>query len=288
MLAQRTEGRAKICRSRAGCGTASDRRTNQPTTTTPAASTPIVRTDNHAHWSLCTMPRASSVSDPASSRIPTGSGKRSRVASRDSGSRRSPRMRAPAPTGTLARNTARQSHAWTRRAAAVGPTAAARAAMAPQTATATGTRAGGKTERTTAREAGTSAAAPRAWITRKATSRLALGAKAQSTEASVKATRPIRNTRRRPNRSAIRPDGTRAAASAIVYADNVQDIVAKETAGKLARMSSKATKRTWVSRNTMKAARLATASTAQGLTWRGSVDRDEGGGVMARNLDGIL
>ena len=42
-------------------------------------------------------------------------------------------------------------------------------------------------------------------------------------------------------------------------------MVSNETVGKLARMSSKATKSTWVSRNTMKVARLATTRAAYGL-----------------------
>ena len=91
-------------------------------------------------------------------------------------------------------------------------------------------------------------------------------ATAHSTEASVKATRPAMKMRLRPNRSAIRPAGTSSAASAIVYADSVHDIVANETSGKDARMSSNATKRTWVSRKTMKAASDAMPSTAYGCT----------------------
>jgi hypothetical protein len=42
-------------------------------------------------------------------------------------------------------------------------------------------------------------------------------------------------------------------------------MVVNDTDGKLERMSSKATKSTWASRKTMKAARLATASTTHGL-----------------------
>ena len=52
----------------------------------------------------------------------------------------------------------------------------------------------------------------------------------------------------------------------MVYADSVQDMVVNDTDGKLERMSSKATKSTWASRKTMKAARLATPSTTHGLT----------------------
>jgi hypothetical protein len=169
----------------------------------------------------------------------------------------------------LTRKTARQSHCWTSNAPTVGPAAAERAEIEPKIATATGTRAGGKTVSTIASADGTSAAAPRAWTTRKATSSPAVGARAHRAEASVKATSPTTNVRRRPKRSAIRPAGTRAAARAIVYAESVHDMVVNDTVGKLDRMSSKATNSTWASRNTMKEARLATASVARGSTVRG-------------------
>src|SRR5205085_8974450 len=98
--------------------------------------------------------------------------------------------------------------------------------------------------------------------------RAGLVAAEHSAEAAVNAISPRVKTRLRPYRSARRPAGTSAAASAIVYAESVQDIVANETSGKELRMSSKATNSTCVSRKTMNAARLATPRTAQGLTVR--------------------
>ncbi len=60
-------------------------------------------------------------------------------------------------------------------------------------------------------------------MTRAAISASTPGARPQSSEPAVKASRPATNSRRRPIRSAHRPAGTRTAANTMVYAFSTQD-----------------------------------------------------------------
>src|SRR5262249_38098064 len=109
------------------------------------------------------------------------------------------------PIGTLTTNTERQPHASTKSPPMVGPSAAASAPAAPQSAMACGTLDLGKACRISASDAGVSAAAPHPCRTLAATSTPTPGATAQMADATVKTPIPARKTRRRPRRSAHRP-----------------------------------------------------------------------------------
>ncbi len=98
----------------------------------------------------------------------------------------------------------------------VGPSAAASAPAAPQSAMACGTLDFGKARRISASDTGVSAAAPNPCRTLAATSTPTPGATAQSAEATVKTPIPARKTRRRPRRSAHRPAPIIPAARTIV------------------------------------------------------------------------
>ena len=77
-------------------------------------------------------------------------------------------------------------------------------------------RSPGNAAMTSARDAGTSAAAPRAWTIRKTTSISTDGAAPQSTEPSVNTATPPTNDRRRPTRSVSRPKTMRNAAKTML------------------------------------------------------------------------
>ena len=94
--------------------------------------------------------------------------------------------------------------------------APATAPMAPQMATAAGSRSRGKARITRASEAGMMAAAPMAWTIRKAISTSAEGAAAQAADATVNRTIPSRKIRLWPTRSASLPAGTSSAAKVMV------------------------------------------------------------------------
>ena len=120
------------------------------------------------------------------------------------------------PIGTLTTNTERQPHVSTKSPPIVGPTAAASAPAAPQSAIACGTRDFGNACRMSARDAGVRAAAPTPCSTRPAMSRPTPGAAAQIAEATVKSAMPARKMRRLPSRSAHRPAPIIPAAMTIV------------------------------------------------------------------------
>lgn len=118
------------------------------------------------------------------------------------------------PTGTLTRNTQCQLSCRSRPPRG-GPAAAATAPLADQMATAPGRRAGVEFARSSASEAGISAAAPTACPTRAATSQPTDGAAAHRAEARTKTSTPAVKVRLRPARSARRPAGTSSAAKTI-------------------------------------------------------------------------
>ena len=120
------------------------------------------------------------------------------------------------PTGRLITKTHRQLASSTSTDPRVGPIAPATAPIAPQIATATGSRSRGKARITSASDEGSSAAAPSACTTRKAISTSTVGATAQASEASVNSVVPSRNIFLCPTRSAILPAGTSSAANVIV------------------------------------------------------------------------
>src|SRR5262245_48644217 len=132
-------------------------------------------------------------------------------------------------------------------------------------ATATGILWRGNVCNTSASDDGTSAAAATACRIRAPTRKATVGATPQSIDARVKPTAAVRNVRRRPTRSASRPNGIRSAAKTIVYALRIHDSEDGELDENWALIEGKATKRIVVSRNTAKTARLVLPSTTHGL-----------------------
>ena len=92
--------------------------------------------------------------------VPTGSGNREPSGSRDSSSSLRPKIATAMPIGTLMTKTERQPHASTKSPPMVGPSAAASAPAAPQSAMACGILDLGNACRISASDAGVSAAAP--------------------------------------------------------------------------------------------------------------------------------
>ena len=166
-----------------------------------------------------------------SSAAPARSGSRPSRSGRASGSSRAPATRPTAPTGTLTRNTQRQS-ASTSSPPITGPRPAAMPPIAAQLRMACGRRSGAVLTSSSASEVGIRAAAPAACRARAATSQPTPGATAHSTEATVKAARPRRKPRRCPYRSASRPATTSSAAKTIAYALSTQDSEASELPSK--------------------------------------------------------
>lgn len=140
---------------------------------------------------------------------PTGSSRRGRGA-RDSGTNRAASASATSATGRLTRKIARQEMAETSVPPSTGPRAIEMPNMAAKTPIACArSRGSSNTLRTIDMATGVSIAPPTAWSTRKATSSSRLGASAHSSDPSENSTSPVRNTRRRPTRSAVEPASTR-------------------------------------------------------------------------------
>ena len=189
--------------------------TNTPSSANPAAVTASVRVESHPQSSPLTMPSVTRTVEMTRSAGPAAEGTTA-AGSRDSVSTRRPIATMSAPTGTFTRNTQRQPPVSTRAAPSVGPTAPATAPVAPQMASVTGIRSRGVDRSTSAREDGTSAAAPNACSTLAITRAVGPGATAQRTDAAVKTTAPSRKVRRCPRRSASLPKGISSAANMIV------------------------------------------------------------------------
>ncbi len=98
----------------------------------------------------------------------------------------------------------------------VGPAAPATAPIEPHIATAIGIFGRGNVCSTNASDEGTNAAAPTACKMRPRMSSPAVGARPQSTDATVKITTAVRKVLRLPMRSASRPAGISNAANTIV------------------------------------------------------------------------
>jgi len=114
------------------------------------------------------------------------------------------------PIGRLIQKIARQPTACTSAPPSSGPIAIEMPITAPHMPIARArTRTSGNVLTMIDIATGLSIAPPRAWTIRNATSAPSLGAKLQSSEPSENTTRPIRNTRRRPYRSAIAPASIR-------------------------------------------------------------------------------
>ena len=109
------------------------------------------------------------------------------------------------PKGRLTRKAQRQPPSCTRAPPIGGPTPAATAADAPHTPMAWARRSAGKAAMTSASEAGTSIAAPKAWNTRARMRNSTDGARPHAADAMVNTATPATNDRRRPTRSVSRP-----------------------------------------------------------------------------------
>ena len=120
------------------------------------------------------------------------------------------------PKGRLTKKAQRQPPSSTSTPPIGGPRPAATAAEAPHRPMAWARLSEGKAAMTSAREAGTSIAAPIACTTRAATSSSTEGAAPHRTEASVKIATPVTNERRRPTRSVSRPNTMRNAAKTML------------------------------------------------------------------------
>ena len=116
----------------------------------------------------------------------------------DSGTWRSVMATATAAMGTLMRKISRHDHAWTSQPPMKGPTALATPASADQAPTAWPRSSGWNDAEMIARLPGTRSAPPAPCRARAKVSQVAVGARAHRTDATVKATRPITNIRRRP------------------------------------------------------------------------------------------
>src|SRR5690348_11783226 len=100
-----------------------------------------------------------------------------------------------------------------------------------------------------------------------------------SADAPVNTTTPVRNSRRRPNRSASRPDTTRKAANTMLYAFSTQDSVEIVVEANDPWIAGNATFTIVESTNSMNTPSAATASTTSGDTARRTA-----GGVRATAL----
>ena len=134
--------------------------------------------------------------------------------SRDSWTWRSASISVGAPSTKLVANTPRHPTVSTSSPPISGPAANASPIVAPQAPIARRRSAPWKASARIASELGNTTAAPSPCRIRAAISVLAPGARAHSSDAAENIVRPIRNSRRRPKRSARLPAVSRKTASA--------------------------------------------------------------------------
>ena len=154
--------------------------------------------------------------------MPIQSSRAPRCAGGESGSTRRPTTIANRPTGTLIRNSERQSvpnaSSLISRPATTGPSTVDRPIAGPNAANALPISAGPKMSRIRPKVCGIITAAARPWATRPATSTSPDQATEQSTEDATNPTSPAISIRLRPNASPSRPPASRPTAMARVYA----------------------------------------------------------------------
>ena len=121
-----------------------------------------------------------------------------------------------------------------------GPSAAATEPTAPQAAIAGAHRWGGKAASSSPSAAGIMAAAAAPCTARAAISAPADGATAHQADATANAAVAVRYTRRRPSRSAARPNTTSSAANASAYALTTHDSAPSPARSKSPAMSGNA------------------------------------------------
>ncbi len=164
---------------------------------------PIVAALAQPQVSPSTMPSVKSDIAVASCRAPTRSGTVRRPGARLSVRVRFEASSARIPIGRFTRNASRQLLMSTSTPPSDGPSPAASAAEALHRATPCVRSGPGNACSTSASDAGTRIAAPRAWSTRAAIRNATLGAAEHSTEASVNSTMPHSNSRLRPSRRSV-------------------------------------------------------------------------------------
>ena len=135
-----------------------------------------------------------------------GASNRCRVPVEVSSSTRRARTMEARENGTVTRNTADQPNVPVRMPPRKTPVAPPTAEAAPQALIALARAGPGKVSRSSDMAAGLSEAAPAPWMMRPATSICSLLAAAARRVPAVNRTDPAVNMRRRPNRSAARPD----------------------------------------------------------------------------------
>src|SRR5205085_2030184 len=143
-----------------------------------------------------------------------------------------------------------------------------------------------------ANDDGTSAAAAIACRTRAPTRISTDGARPHNIDAIVKPTAAVRKVRRRPTRSANRPNGMSSAANTLVYALRTHDSDDGDADENSALIEGNATNRIVVSRNTAKTARLVLPNTTHGFRWVVVADgvvlsSIVGSSSLGESLDGI-
>ena len=184
-------------RTRSSCGSTSGDGWLRELSTKPiaAAAEPTRQSTtaglDQPQWLPLVIAVVSRASATARARAPRRSGIRRRPGLRLSTSDRRAATSATRPTGMFTRNAQRQLPHSTRAPPIGGPSPAATAALAPQRPTACARRDEGNASMTSASEAGTSIAAPRAWRTRARTSQSTDPAAAHRTDATTNSARPV-------------------------------------------------------------------------------------------------
>jgi len=118
---------------------------------------------------------------------------------------------------------------------------------------------------TSASDDGTKIAAPTASTISAPISSQIVGARPHSIDPTVNTITPIRNIRRRPTRSARRPNGISVDAKTSVYAVRTQATVSLPALANVSLIAGNVTNPTVVSRKTANTARLVDTSTTHGL-----------------------
>ena len=178
--------------------------TKAPSSTTPPAKSATIGALVHPS----VLPRRiakTSRNSPLTSVVTPGTSTGLGSGSRDSRTCSRAKTSTGTPRTTLSPKIARQPRPSTSAPPASGPAAKASPIVAPQIPIARARAAPWNSWASSAREEGKITAAAEPWIARAAMSAGGLGASVQAREASVNAPSPVRNSRRRPKRSARLP-----------------------------------------------------------------------------------
>jgi hypothetical protein len=184
--------------------------------TSAATSSATTPGDPQPHVAPCIRARIPAISAPARVIAPGPSIRASSAGSRDSRAATAATASAARTMGTLIHRTARQSMPWVSRPPTAGPIAEPSPDAAPQMPIAQPCLPVGKASTTNASEVGPAIAAPTPTTGMAAISQAVLCASAARRAPVENTAQPIKNSRRRPKRSPIRPMTTSRAATASV------------------------------------------------------------------------